>query len=50
MQKTLLGPPPYEKGSLAIDMSDQFAKYIKDEKIDEEFFTPRGFKPELDEE
>lgn len=41
---------PYEKGSLAIDMSDQFAKYIKGEKIDEEFFTPRGFKSELDEE
>lgn len=43
-----LNAPPLEKGSLALDMEDQFKKYLKGEEIDEEFFAPSEFKSELD--
>jgi len=38
---------PYEKGKLALDISGQFEKYIRGEKIDEGFFKPREFKSRL---
>lgn len=40
---------PYEKGSLALDMSDQFEKYIRGEQVDEEFFNTKESKSGPDE-